>query len=338
MTLNTVSGGNKIRWDGKKNPFYEIYYLKLVDPNQGWSFWARYTLLIPKGEREKGQASLWAIFSTLSSEAGSIALKKSYPLLSLDPFHSDHFIQLGDNFLSLGSAHGAVVDSDHHIQWDFQFEDPSQSACLYPHQFLYSFPLPKTKFLEPRVSTRISGRLVVDNQLFKLEGHPAHQAHIWGTEYAQRWVWGNCNGFEEDETAIFEGLTAEIAVGPFKSPPMSLFYFFFEGREYRANKMTQWFSNRSDYDLCEWRLMAVCGDMKFDGRVTRDVSQIIGVEYLGPRGERRYCHNTMMGTMELNIYKKEKKRWNLYKTLTAKKSCAFETVESKPDPRVKFVL
>lgn len=338
MSLSTVTGGNRIRWDGKKNPFYEIYYLKLVDQNKGWSFWSRYTLLIPKGEREKAQASLWAVFTQLDADPKFIALKKSYPLLHLDPFHSDHFIQLQENFLSIGAAHGGLMDSDHKIEWQLQFEDPTVSACLYPNRFLYNFSLPKTKFLEPRLSTLVSGRIRVDHQYLKVERHPAHQAHIWGTEYAQRWSWGNCNEFKEDASAVFEGLTAEIAVGPLKSPPINLFYFIFEGKEYRANKISQWFSNKSDYDLCEWRFSANCGDTRFKGVIKRDLGRIVGVEYLGPLGERRYCHNTMMADMELKVYKKEKKEWNLYKTLTSQNACAFETVDPKPDARVKFVL
>jgi len=281
MSFDTVTSGNKIRWDGKKNPFYEIYYLKLVDPVQGWSFWARYTLLIPKGAGDQGQASLWAIFTQQNAEPNCIALKKNFPLTKLDPFHSQHFIQLHDNFLSLGGAHGAMEDSDHHIQWNFQFEDPSVSSCLYPYNFLYSFPIPKTKFLEPRLTTKMSGRLVIDGRLFKVEKHPGHQAHIWGTEYAKRWAWANCTGFKEDETAVFEGLTAEIAVGPIGTPPMSLFYFIFEGKHYRANGLRCWFSNKSDYNLGEWRLSAQCLGLKFEGVIKRDFATVVGVEYLG---------------------------------------------------------
>lgn len=338
MSLNTVIGGNRLRWDGKKNPFYEIYYLKLANGKEGWSFWARYTLLIPKGEREKAQASLWGIFARLTPEPSFIGLKTTHLLSHLDPFHSERFIELKDNFLSIDAAQGLLSDSDHQINWQFQFEDPTRSACLYPHRFLYSSPLPKTKFLEPRLSTYVSGSLKVDHQVLRLDKHRAHQAHIWGTEYAKRWAWGNCNEFEEDPTAVFEGLTAQIALGPLTSPPMVLFYFIFEGEEYRGNRFLQWFSNKSEFHLNEWKFTVICRDTKFDGLIKRDVSQIVGVEYQGPRGEKRYCHNTMMADMELKIFKKEKKEWNFYKTLTSRRTCAFETVEPNPDPHVKFVL
>ncbi|MBI2338981.1 MAG: hypothetical protein HYU99_01240 [Deltaproteobacteria bacterium] len=342
MSLNTVSNGNRLRWDGKRNPFYEVYYLKIVDPDKGWSFWGRYTLCVPKKEREKATASVWGIFcrpsTSLRAGPTTVALKQTYPLNRIDPFHSERFLQIQEDFLSLDSAVGRLGDSDHEIAWNLQFEDPTLSAGLYPYGFLYRGSFPKTKFLEPRLSTHVTGTLTIDKEVLRLFHHPAHQAHLWGTAYARRWVWGNCNQFEEDPTAVFEGLVAQIKLGPIPSPPLALFYFIVEGREYRANSIIRWIKNDSCHDLAVWQFEAISGETKFEGVVRRDVGSLTGVEYLGPNGERRFCHNTMMGDMELKISRKENKEWVFKKTLTARKTVAFETVEPKPDPRVKFVL
>ena len=337
MSLNSVSNGNHLFWDGKRSPFYEVYYLKIVDGEKGWSFWARYTLLVPKKEKEKAEASVWGIFSRANAP-GAIALKKTYPLFRIDPFHSERFLQIQENFLSLDSAYGELADSNHEIRWDLRFEDPTLSASLYPYPFLYRLPFPKTKFLEPRLSTHISGRFVIDKETIVLAHHPAHQAHLWGTAYARRWVWGNCNQFSEDPTAVFEGVTAEIKVGPIPTPPLALFYFIVEGREYRANSIFKWMKNKSTHDLKLWQFEAVCGDAKFVGTVTRDIPAIVGVEYRGPNGEKRYCHSSMLADMRLEMYRKEGGQWVLAKNLTARKTTAFETVEPKPDQRVRFVL
>src|SRR3990167_11424075 len=111
MSLNSVSNGNHLFWDGKRSPFYEVYYLKIVDGEKGWSFWARYTLLVPKKEKGKAEASVWGIFSRADAP-GAIALKKTYPLFRIDPFHSERFLQIQENFLSLDSAYGELADSN----------------------------------------------------------------------------------------------------------------------------------------------------------------------------------------------------------------------------------
>ncbi|MBI4411150.1 MAG: hypothetical protein HY541_01540 [Deltaproteobacteria bacterium] len=343
MSLSNVSNGNRLRWDGKKSPFYEVYYLKITDAEKGWSFWARYTLLSPKKEMGKADAAIWGIFSRLSGQArlgnpATVALKQIHPLFRIDPFHSERFIQIQENFLSLDAAVGELADSDHEIRWDLRFEDPTLSTALYPYPFLYRFPFPKTKFLEPRLSTHVSGRLTVDRETISLNHHRAHQAHLWGSAYARRWVWGNCNQFSEDPSAVFEGVVAQIKLGPIPSPPLALFYFIVEGREYRANSIVQWIKNDSTHDLLTWQFSAECGEVKFAGTVSRDIAAIAGVEYQGPNGERRYCHSSMFADMRLEMYRRQNKEWILAKHLTARKTAAFETVEPRPDPRVKFVL
>lgn len=332
----TVREGNELRWDGVLKPFYETYYLKFVDPEKQWSFWARYTLLIPSQDTGIPSASVWAVFSPLNGNP--VAIKKTVPLSETDIFHRDYFIQIKESYLTLDTAYGILENSDHHIQWQIGFEDPTISANLYPHDFLYSFPLPKTKFSEPRLSTFASGFFQVDRNRFSLNHIPSHQAHIWGTQYARRWVWGHCNTFAEDPTAVFEGLVAQINLGPIPSPSLALFHILWRDKMYRANSVIKWISNRSSYDLGEWRFEVTNKGTKFVGHLNRDPSLITGLEYEGPLKEKRYCHNTMMADMTMEIYQKQGGKWVLKETLTANKSAAFETVEPQPDSRIHFVL
>jgi hypothetical protein len=335
MPLNTVSGGNKLRWNGSQKPFQEIYYLKLVDPHRQWSFWVRYTLLIP-AKGDDAQASLWGIFHRRGQKP--IALKKTISIAEIDVFHRDRFIQIKENFLSVDGCAGAIAQDGHEIIWNLEFEDPNRSICIYPYPFLYSLPFPKTKFLEPRVSTYVSGSFRVDGEFVKLNHALAHQAHHWGTQYSVRWAWGNCGEFLEDPTALFEGFSGQIKVASKTSPLLNLFYFIWEDEIYQANTLRHWFSNKSTYDLLSWNFEARCKDLKFVGRISRPLDLIAGVEYTGPLEEKRYCHNSNMADLTLDIYRKNKKDFVHVKTLTAPGACAFETVEGEADPRVDFVL
>lgn len=331
---DSVRCGNRLRYNNSSNPFYEIYYLKLVDPQAKWSFWARYTLLIPKSGR--ATANLWGIYHEPDGE--SIALKRTLLLADTDIFHRERFIQMGDSFLTLASAVGGLENSDHHLRWDFTFEDPTLSSRLFPYRWMYSFPFPKTKFLEPRLTTFVSGNLHVDRRALSLEHVRAHQAHIWGTHYAKRWVWGHCDSFIGSPGTVFEGLVAQIGPGPLSLPPLPLFCLIYEGKTYWANGFMNWVTNKSTHDLHHWQFEARDRAIKIVGRVKRRGEDIVGVEYVGPFGEKRYCHNTMMADMELDIFKKNGKTWEPTATLRSEKTTAFETVELKPHPQVKFVL
>lgn len=336
VLLNSVQEGNYLRWDGRRSPFYEIYYLRLLDPAKNWSFWIRYTLLSPTTKGILPSASLWAIFH----EGGKppIALKSTIPLHELDIFHADRFIQIRDSYLSLAQAVGELSDSDHHISWNLDFEDPTVSLALYPYRALYSLPFPRTKFLEPRFVTHVTGSITIDRLQIPVNQSRAHQAHLWGTAYARQWTWGFCDSFLEDPETRFEGLIARVSLGPFSSPPLRLFYFSWKGREFFINNLVHWRSVSGSEKLLEWQFEAQSGKTKFAGRLWREASDCVGLEYTGPSGEKRFCHNTMATDMELTLFERSGKEWVFVEKLTSSKGAAFETVEPSPDPHVHFVL
>ena len=336
VRLRTVQEGNFLRWNGRCSPFYEIYYLRLLDPEKNWSFWVRYTLLSPKGEGLPPSASLWAIFH--EQKKPPIALKLTIPLHELDIFHADRFIQIRDSYLSLAQAVGELSDSDHQISWNLDFDDPTISLALYPYRALYSLPFPKTKFLEPRFLTHVTGSVTIDRRQIQVNQARAHQAHLWGTAYARNWAWGFCDGFLEDPETRFEGLIARISLGLFSSPPLRLFYFFWRGKEFYINNLLHWRSVYGSENLLEWVFEARSGDTKFSGRLWRSAEDCVGLEYMGPSGEKRFCHNTMAADMELSVFERRGKEWIFVEKLTAPKGAAFETVATEPDRRVTFIL
>lgn len=346
MLVTSVSEGNKLFWKKNKTGFYEVYFFKVADPLGQWSFWGRYTLLAPhlkKATSKEATASVWGIFSKKTASGyENTALKKTYLIDDIDLLHSDRFIQIEDNFLSLDSAYGSLASDTQNIAWDLQFEDPNISQALFPNFFFYALPFPKTKLLAPRWSTYVSGHLVVDHHTYRVEHVPAHQAHLWGSAYAHNWAWGHCNQFNEDSSAVFEGLSAQIPLGTHLSPPFNIFSFVINDEELRANTVFSLFKNKSSYDLHRWQFTATAvsknlGALRLEGVLTRSTEEIIGVEYLGPNDEKRFCHNSSFCSMELSIFAKSKSGWQLYKKLTSNKA-AFETVGPTLEESVSLSL
>ncbi len=335
MFAKTVRDGNKLMGNTAKAPFYEVYYLKFADPEGTWSFWTRYSLMMPRRKNEPATATLWGIF--YDSQSQTVALKKSHPLTEIDIVHRDSFIRIEDSFLSIDQCTGYLENKTQKISWQLDFEDPTHSACLYPYDFLYKSGFPKTKFIEPRLSTRVTGHFEINGKTTVVQQTPAHQAHIWGAEYATRWAWGHCNNFQDAPELVFEGLVAQVPLGPFDSPKMALFHFLWDGQYYPATGLIKWMTNKSQYDLLHWYFDVKSRDLRFIGTITRDPSKTVGVEYNGPNGEKRYCHNTNTATMEIQLLRKVSGHWERQRKFLSQ-AASFETVEPTPDTRVNFVL
>lgn len=337
MFLPSVTLGNRLRWDGDKAPFYETYYIKFCDPKNEWSFWARYTVNIPHPNTGVApMAALWAFFKEQNHEL--VAFKQEFPLVDLDIFHKQSFIQIGESCLSLDGCKGFIFEGNEEVQWELNFEDPTLSVKMFPHSLLYRLPFPKSKFMQPRASTFVTGYLNINGRRINLEHQAAHQAHIWGTAYADNWAWAHCNQFAEDESFSFEGLSAQVELGQKLSPRLGLFYFNFEDRLYPANSMLKWIKNAGYHDQNRWTFCCTSGELKFDGVITRDFRDVIPVMYKGPKLEKRYCHSTMMGDVSIKISKRKKSGWVDYKTLRASKSCAFEVVTSQMVDHVQYLF
>lgn len=337
MKLNTAGAANRLQFDGKKRPFFEIYYLKVVDPGQKMALWARYTLLSPASKSSLPTATLWGIFQ--APGATPIALKKTLPLHEVDIFHKDFFIQIQDNYLSLDGARGHIGDSDHLIRWDLQFEDPNTLFALYPCRAMYSKMSPVTKFIEPRAHTFVTGSVHADQRAFHFTHHPAHQAHLWGKGYVHSWAWAHCNMFREDPDCWMEVLSARVKIGPLSAPALKLAGIFYEDRLYQITNPLHWLKCPSQLGWAEWVIEVSFDLIRFVIRIHRDPADIFGVEYEGPRGEERTCYTSLQSHTEMKVYKRRpKKPWHLVKELTSQGTTSFETVETEARQQIPILV
>lgn len=335
MGLSQAEKDNVTRWDGARKGFYEVYYLKWNDTEAGTAGWIRYTLDAP----QKGPPlpSLWAIFFDAKDPTRNVALKHTVPLSDLRIERDLFYFGLGPSAIYQMGARGEIADDSHRISWELKFDDEGISLRHFP-SLLYYGGFPRTKFLAPHLSTRISGEFNVDGRPLTLKGVPAHQAHLWGKEMAHSWAWSNCNTFREDPSFCFEGLTAQVQTGGRLSPPLTLLFFLWEGKLYRFNSPRQWFRNKSTYQLDRWVFEAATDNLLFAGEIFSRPEKMVGVRYDNPTGGNRYCHNTKLADIKLQVMRNEKGGWKTVKTLTAQDSVGFEVVAPTHDPRVRLMI
>lgn len=323
---------NLLVWDGRTRGHYEVYYLKFNDLAAGVACWLRYTLLAPL--QAEPVAELWGIFFDRTEPAHNLALKATHPwseaAVSQEPFR----FQIGAAVLEHARAQGELRWGNQVLQWDLHWEPNPTSLRHLPFGWMYQGPFPKTKVLSPNFDIRISGTLEVNGRQYPLHDVPGQQSHLWGTKHADEWVWGHCNAFAEEDTAVFEGLSARVRAGPVVSPPLTLFCLRFRGRLYLLNGPLQLLTNRSTAEIGVWHFAGQGRSIRIEGRAKCAIEHLVGVEYTDPDGEKRWCHNTKVGDLRLTVFKQADKTWGLMQTLTAQRNCALEWVGQVREPRV----
>ena len=344
---NLTRWNESLKVDDKKG-FFEIYYLKFNDLQKNIAGWLRYTLLISLDRPP--EASVWAIFFDALNPKNNCAVKKTYPLSETQIEKEIFYFGVGPSAIFSQGARGDVKDGDFHFKWELKFsvaEEDRVALRHYPFPF-YHTGFPKTKFLAPYLKTHISGEFSINNQTYFLDQIPAHQAHLWGREMIHSWVWGNCNTFIEDPHFCFEGLSSQLKIGSpgengtqekeILSPPLTLLYFYWEGKMYSFNSPVRWLKNTSRKSLDRWVFGGGDQKIRFAGRFYARTEDMVGVRYENPDGSSRYCHNTKTADLVIDILKNTKSGWKNIQTLHAEKSAAFELVQPTQDDRVRLMI
>lgn len=312
---------NGILWDEKTSGFYEAFYIQCNDPVSGMAWWFRYSITIPQKGRGHPYAALWAVQFDQSGTLGPIAMKHICPITHYR-FEKDRFIlYIEDGFLTNSHATGRIKHGDRSLAWDIQWT-PVDSVFVHYPDLLYKTPFPKSKVVSPHWATTGGGFIRWNQGEFFLSDALIHVGHVWGTSHSDKWCWIHTHGFEEDPTAVFEGLFVPIA-GAFG---MSMCWFqqggsFSRFTNFGFNWQLKRFLNDHRWDI-------KLSDSKFNlaGSVDVDPTHVAGLTYHDPDGSRRFCYNSKIADLRLQV--KDKVNNDSY-LLTAPKTVAYEIVLPK---------
>ncbi|MFN3928041.1 MAG: tocopherol cyclase family protein [Thermoflexus sp.] len=322
---------NRLRWDGRTPGFYEVYYLKANDPARGIALWLRYTLLAP--QRGDPVAELWGFFFDRNHPDQNLALKATYPWSEARVEPTPFRFAIGPAVLTHTGAQGEIVQNGRRLRWDLRWAPNPATVYLLPFRWMYRGPFPRTKVLSPNFDIRLHGVLEADDQRYPLVGAPGQQAHLWGTRYAERWIWGHCNAFTEGTEVAWEGLSAQVALGPLRLPMLTLFVLRMGNQWIFLNGLGALVRNRSSGAVGTWRFIGYGPGLRIVGEAKVAPEHLVGAIYTDPDGSRRWCHNTKVGDLTLTIHPRSGGAWRPM-TLTALGTCALEWVGRTQDPRV----
>src|SRR5947208_2931991 len=115
--MNASERANIIRWDGNRRGWYEVWFCKLVMPEEHCAFWFRYTLLLPQSGRGDPVSELWGMFYNGRDPHSNVAIKESFPLAHLQASRDRFLLQMEEACLTQGSASGSLQKGAQRIEW-----------------------------------------------------------------------------------------------------------------------------------------------------------------------------------------------------------------------------
>ena len=342
--MTPAEAANLPRFDGRRG-FYEVYFLELEDSAKSTGLWLRYTLRSPKDPSEPAVAEVWAIVFDRQDPSRSFGLKDATPLGSAHLAKDRFQFQLRGAEIHHYGCRGAIEKNGRSVRWDLSWSE-DKLVQQFPYASMYSSPFPKTKVLSPHAELMPSGRIWVDGHERAVGGSRGVQSHLWGTNLARRWIWCHVPGFQEDPSARLESLTADVAVGPLKLPPLTMHMLCYQGEELRFNSPRDLASrneSRTDsklhkdayYPVARWTVGGGNERLRFHGEVWAEPEHYLGVEYIDPDGSRRYVSHSKLGSARIEILLPDGHGgWRVGQTLHADGQVAIEFLGSEPDPRV----
>jgi tocopherol cyclase len=194
---------------GKKPPFFEGWYFKLIDPTEQHRY-----AVIPGIFLNADPSKAHAFIQVLDGLHG----RSHYYRFPVDAFQaaSDQFaLHIGKNFFSLTEMRLQLTGGAISLQGALRFEGGSgwQVTLASPGIMGWFGWLP---FLECNHGVcsfdhTIHGALTIDGTAISFDGGRGYIEKDWGKSFPSAWIWLQTNHFEQPRTC----LTASIATVPF---------------------------------------------------------------------------------------------------------------------------
>jgi hypothetical protein len=192
------------------------------------------------------------------------------------------------------SAHGQS------IEWDLELIGDAPALAPLPKR-MYDDRLPTSKWVSPHPDLRFKGVYVVDGERVEVDGWPGMQGHNWGRKHAHHYAWGHCNLWEGGEELVLEGITAQVKVGPVKTPNLTLLVVIERGVRYVFNSAAEIFLSKGTIKARSWSFSAENKLATVSGELHADTEDFVGLHYENPNGEMSYCLNSKIARGKLNF-------------------------------------
>ncbi|HWB70246.1 MAG TPA: hypothetical protein VG518_09750 [Solirubrobacterales bacterium] len=294
---------------------YESFYIKACHPEGGRGLWIRHT--VHKRPGAEPNASIWFVLFDRRAE-GPRAAKATVPASRLSA-PEGAWVEVGGSVLGPGRASGSIETEALAASWELSFAAGGEPCKYLPSDWLYSAPLPRTKFVAPVPSTHFDGHLEIDGERLEIGGWPGMIGHNWGSEHAERWVWLEGTGFGSPGD-YFDAGAARVRLGSRISPWIPSGFLVLDGEAHRLGGLgaIRSASIVESPESCEFTLPG--RDIVVRGRVSAPRKDFVGWVYADPKGPEHNTINCSVADLELRVERPAEQP----RTLTLAAGAAYE--------------
>jgi hypothetical protein len=330
---------NSCRYDGNKNGYYEVWFLTLNDRATRRGFWFRYTIDVLEG-RSDPQPGLWGCTFDPKQPDSTFGIKQYFPTDSWRKSEKSENLIIGVDQGAFYSNRlvGSLQDRDKEISWDLTFE-PSSKTFHHIDQRAKKLFKPKTLICAPNLNVEFSGKVIANREEYHLDRAVGCQQHIWGSKHAESWAWAHCNLFDNEPTAIFEGLAARPRRGPITMPPLTLAYLRYQNEEFYFNSISNLVSAKNRVGDYEWEFTTGDARTRLHGLASTRPEKMLQVEYPDPDGDKTFCINSEISDFKLTLEKRSGRlsKWKTVAELVSNGTTHFEIASRTKHPTITLI-
>ena len=205
---------------------YESFYFRGNRVDGGSAFWLKHNLLrFNDSDRVTVETTM---IGFPASGAEPCILKKSCE--STSPPGSDwenmSFTYEDGSFFSITRdlLSGAIHSIDGGVSWNLRLTRSDESYYHFANSWLYRGPFPKKKILTRDTLIRFEGEIQWNGGSADdwRGGFVGMNGHNWGTEHAHCYAYADCNQWQGNRTAYFDGFSAKIKIASIPTPFLSM--------------------------------------------------------------------------------------------------------------------
>jgi hypothetical protein len=255
---------------------------------------------------EDKRAEIWGMFRDRTQEGVDLAIRQRYPIgRALLVNTEETRLAIGPCGYGENRVWGKVTSPDGTLEWDFTL-DKSQAIAinrireadqydLYPH------------FQSNGCKQRISGSVTIRGVRYDVQNILASDGHYWNTKHMRSWAWAHCANFQGDSDFLFEGIGTRF--NDWSQTSMWL-TFIYKGERIESNIVDAFQYNLElDSGLASWGFVAERGNLRFVGKVSANVDDMILLIHPLPDDEYLYTHISYEADMTIDIERKTGLRW-----------------------------
>ena len=323
-TFTSDGTENLMRWDRRSSDFMEVWYATLNHSPSGSGAWFRYTLTAPRSGDP--YCELWAFLFDPTGKR-SFAGKQRFGIDHLGVPHGRDdgaIVRIGQAWLSENHLEGEVTSQGRSLTWSLAFEPAARTFQHLPASIRHRIENKVSTVCSPNLSVPFSGTVKLDGEVLEFDNEVGCQSHRWGRKHSTSWAWTHCSDFDENDATVFEGVAARASIGPLPAPTTTFLYLHHEGEDIAFNDLRSSLRARSRYTLPSWAFTADNGTWRVVGAARFRIEHAVQVEYADPDGTPRFCANSEIADIALELYRMTKSGWRHHASLTARSKAHLE--------------